>query len=363
MQGYWSRVIREEFVQLLNLQTPRETIPIAWHVDGVKIYRNQKAWVYSYSSLLKKKHDSLTNKMIFMLVRDHLLIKGKTHERIGKLIGYAMRTLESGNYPLHDCDGNDFPPNSKQAYLAGKPFSEEHWKCCFAAFKSDLEARVHIHRLTRNYMANYICEHCIAGKVNFCYKDFTANASWQDMRFTHEQFLALNSESKQSPWITVPGWTKDRNLEDLLHTLHLGVSCCAIAGLLKDHLVCKHPGLTLDALDRGVGAAFNHYRKWCRANRVPSTSLRFNARRFGMVAWGALPELSSQYKANTVKYMQFWIHAYLMDEGELERSRDRQNVSYALSKFQWMIDMNGPWFSKRDAALTADYGFCFLLFY
>ena len=50
-----------------------------------------------------------------------------------------MRTLESGYYPLLDCDGNNFPPNSKQAARAGRPFS--------------LDTRAHIHRWPRNYMA------------------------------------------------------------------------------------------------------------------------------------------------------------------------------------------------------------------
>ena len=50
-------------------------MPIAWHVDGVKMYRNPKAWIHSYSSVIKKKHDSLTNKMVLLLVRGHILIK------------------------------------------------------------------------------------------------------------------------------------------------------------------------------------------------------------------------------------------------------------------------------------------------
>ena len=124
----------------------------------------------------------------------------------------------------------------------------------------------------------------------FTFCDFRPTASCLSLRFNHDQFLLLNSNDQQSSWTAVKGWTKDRNLidtspqlksenlfflwctpkldvfffcwdecsiyflglqsKDLLHVLHQGVATVMIPSLICHHLECKHPGLTLDGLDR-----------------------------------------------------------------------------------------------------------------
>lgn len=184
-QDYWYQVRNEDFVKDLPLDDPAHTIPLVWHTDGVKIYKN-----HSYSSIVKKEHGSLANKMVLLLVRDALLVKNKTHDRIGEIVAYITRTLQTGRYPETDVDGKPFPLHSEQASRAGTLFASG-WRSCFAGFKSDLEARAAVHKRTRNYMSNYICEHCPAGKF-LSYRDFTSGAAWQDIRFSHEEFLQLN---------------------------------------------------------------------------------------------------------------------------------------------------------------------------
>lgn len=44
-QDFWNHVKDEDFVQSLDLSQPSKTIPLAFHVDGVKVYKNQKVWV------------------------------------------------------------------------------------------------------------------------------------------------------------------------------------------------------------------------------------------------------------------------------------------------------------------------------
>lgn len=333
-----------------------------WHVDGVRIFKNQKAWVYSFSSMIKKEHEALANKMVFLLINDNKVVKYRTHDKIADAIGYACRTLQSGRFPLVDMEGNMFPPSSKEASLAGTWFSKSQWRAAFCAFKSDLEARVHIHKYTRIYMANQICEHCLAG-VEIPYTDFQPNANWTLVRLSHNELMDAMPMDRRSNWQVVPGWNKDRNLEDLLHTLHLGVAGCAIAGFVIDSLQCKHPGLTLDRLENLLQGVYDHYRAWCRKMKTPGSSLRFSLRRFGREKWTSWPELSSQYKASTVKNMIYWVHQYLLDVGDCLGSDNRCNASYSLAMFQNMLDTHGGWFTSEQAAQTSEFGHQFLMFY
>eukprot|EP00435_Cladocopium_sp_Y103_P050358 s1687_g15.t1 len=150
---------------------------------------------------------------------------------------------------------------------------------------------------------------------------------------------------------------------DLLHTLHQGVSLCAIAGLLTDHFNSKHTGQTLQDLERCLFFAYRHYRGWCKSKRLPASSVRFNLNRFGRDSWQSMPELSTQYKASTVKYMQYWLHDFLMSEPEVPDSDNRRNCSYSLAMFQFMLDTHSEWFEQEQANRTAEYGYNFLLFY
>ena len=76
-----------------------------------------------------------------------------------------------------------------------------------------------------------------------------------------------------------------------------------------------------------------------------------------------MPELTTQYKASTVKYMQYWLHDFLMSEPAVPDSDNRRNCSYALAMFQFMLDTHSEWFEQDQANRTAEYGYSFLLFY
>ena len=166
------------------------TIPLAWHMDGVKVYKTHKAYVYSFSSLIRK-GPSLDTKCLTLLVRDGDLVKPHTHNDIGILIGYIMKVLSTGNFPTTNERGEPFKGGTLEASRAGQPFAGG-WRCAFAAFKADLEARV-VHQLTRNWASDSICEHCLASKnEEFSYGDFSDNAAYLECMFDHNQFLMLN---------------------------------------------------------------------------------------------------------------------------------------------------------------------------
>lgn len=152
-------------------------------------------------------------------------------------------------------------------------------------------------------------------------------------------------------------------LKDLLHTLHQGVSLCTIAALLTDHFNSKHPNQTLQELERCLFGAYMHYRTWCKEKKISGSSLRFNLNRFGKDSWQTAPEMTTQYKASTVKYMQYWLNDFLLGEPAVADSVNRCCCAYSLAMFQFMLDTCNEWLTREQADRTCGYGYNFLLFY
>ncbi|CAE7521097.1 unnamed protein product [Symbiodinium sp. CCMP2592] len=335
---YWTRLGNEESVKLLDLKDPATTFPIFWHADGVRVYKHQKCWVYSYSCALKK-GPSLSSKLLLLLVRETLLVKPRTHDRIGEVVGWIQRVLQSGKYPDKDINGQSWPIGSREEGLANLEFAGGY-KFAFSAFKGDWEARVLIHKLQRSYNHTNICEHCPACKSNnaFNYRNFSPDAAYLDVSFTHAQYLLMTPPEFHSSWLNVPGWTKDRNLEEPLRLQDLG-----------------------HELENRV---WKHYKAWCRKTKVAGCGHRFNLTRFGREQWGYYPELHSCYKAYTVKMLIYWVYAFLCDEDQnVPNSGNRLRLSYALAKTQWLFDRSGPFLNRQVKDEAVHLGMAFLLLY
>ena len=215
VEDYWNHCSHLDFYKRLELSPSqhRTTVPVFFHADGVKIYKSQKAWVYSFSSACRK-GPSIRTKLVIILLRENRIIKEASHDAVGKLIGYIMDTLMTGRFPTHGPDGTCFDPGSPEQTRAGHKICGG-WTLCFAGFKGDCEAKYIIHKSKRFYNATYICDHCLASRdPNFTFGDFRLSANCLSHRFTHEEYMILQG-NKQSSWRYVKGWTKDRNLEDL----------------------------------------------------------------------------------------------------------------------------------------------------
>ncbi|CAE7602568.1 unnamed protein product [Symbiodinium microadriaticum] len=350
---YWTRLGHEESVKLLDLKDPARTFPIFWHADGVRVYKHQKCWVYSYSCALKK-GPSLSSKLLLLLVRETLLVKPKTHDRIGEVVGWIQRVLQAGKYPDKDINGQAWPVGSREEGLANLDFAGGY-KCAFSAFKGDWEARVLIHKLQRSYNHTNICEHCPACKSNtaFNYRNFSPDAAYLDVPFTHAQYLVMTPQEFHSSWLNVPGWTK-------------GVACLVVAGLVCAHIEAKlGGGIRLQDMGSELeNHVWKHYKAWCRKTKVAGCGHRFNLTRFGREQWGSYPELQSCYKAYTVKMMIYWVYAFLCDENHnVPNGGNRLKLAYALAKMQWLFDRSGSFLSTAVKDEAVHLGKSFLLLY
>ena len=214
-EDYWNHCTHLDFYARLQLEANqhRTTVPVFFHADGVRIYKAQKAWIYSFSSACRKGPSTKT-KIVLLVIRENRVIKDKTHDAIGKLMGYITSTMQSGQFPDRQPDGSPFAEGSLEASRIGTFFCGG-WTLAFAAFKGDWEARVVIHKHKRFYNSTWICEHCMASRdPRFTFGDFRMSAQCLQHRFTHEEYMILQGD-RQSSWRCVKGWTKDRNLEDL----------------------------------------------------------------------------------------------------------------------------------------------------
>jgi hypothetical protein len=52
--------------------------------------------------------------------------------------------------------------------------------------------------------------------------DFREGTNWMQLIVDHGLYVRSTPPALLSPWISVPGWRKDRCLDDLLHNMWLG---------------------------------------------------------------------------------------------------------------------------------------------
>ena len=140
-----------------------------------------------------------------------------------------------------------------------------------------------------------------------------------------------------------------------------------IAGLICSHIESLYPDITLKELDKVLTKdIYRDYKKWCRqmGNAVSACSHRFNAARFGKEQWGQFPELSSIYKAAVVKSMLFWACNFLTrHSGSVIGGITRMHCIHGFAKFQYLLDINGPFFKPETTREVVKYGRSGLTFY
>lgn len=212
---YWRRCRHLEFFQELQLDERDfdRTVPIFWHTDGVRVYRAQKAWIYSYSSACRK-GESIQTKLVYTLIHETSIRKFCTHDCVAKHIGYITDVLATGRFPLADENGHPFAEGTPQCLKAGTPIAGR-WLFRFAGFKGDWEARAICHKFERNYASKNICELCPASRSGEnSFGNFHPDAPYRSVSWTHEEYIGMCSRHRVSAWTHVRGWRRERNLED-----------------------------------------------------------------------------------------------------------------------------------------------------
>ncbi|CAJ1376694.1 unnamed protein product [Effrenium voratum] len=113
----------------------------------------------------------------------------------------------------------------------------------------------------------------------------------------------------------------------------------AIASLVIDTIE-EHlgHGKTLPGIADELSKAFEHYKKFCKRNKMPACSFRFSLAKFNRKQYTNLPVLASCYKANVVKGMVYWVADYLNTFKDSQLDKQRACCGYALARFQSICD-------------------------
>ena len=113
-----------------------------------------------------------------------------------------------------------------------------------------------------------LCEKCLAVKgPNLKFHEhyfglFGDTAGWRDTKVSFEACLASKvANGTASPFLAVPGWELDQNLEDILHNVFLGHGRCAVGNAIGEEGTVPpssgEPRKSMEHLD-------NELHIWCR---------------------------------------------------------------------------------------------------
>ena len=161
IEAYWIRAEETDWGRRHSVNSDPElrahrawTVPAAIHVDGMNYRRNTEGDVWSWSSLLAKS-STWDSKLLICVIPHERIVPQVTTDEVVKVLSWSFEAMKRGLYPATGPFGERL--DDRRRALAGQPLAG-NFRCAFAAFKSDLKARVEIHGFRQNYMAARMCE-------------------------------------------------------------------------------------------------------------------------------------------------------------------------------------------------------------
>lgn len=146
-----------------------------------------------------------------------------------------------GRFPV--LDQFDSPLLGKRALKGGQLICGG-WRAGFEAWAGDWKERHLSHEFVkRNCLSMRLCDQCDAIKpfkktpdelLPLIFTNFSPKAPWISTIRDHACYVQSTPESKQTPWMAVPGFDISRVRWDVAHTVHLGVGKDLAASVLWD---------------------------------------------------------------------------------------------------------------------------------
>lgn len=231
-----------------------------------------------------------------------------TYAAVVDFIAWSIEVLATGKYPSQGPRGEALPPNRA---AKARSWLADGWTCHFVGWQGDLKEKLQCHGFKRNYLANALCEWCLATRVStgrMNAYDFRVGAKWRRTPTTHEEYLRTTGLARLifnacmrdrqegegtnrgsthptgpeiaprprwlSPWVQVPKWNIHRNLLDSLHLIWLGIGkdvagsmAVVLASMYGGSAPCLHPdnhgGSPLWKLQEAFSELWHEYDAWC----------------------------------------------------------------------------------------------------
>ena len=355
LDDFWQNASKFEW-GLVHPQLPDSArlLPVIWHNDGVEVHKNQEHIVFSWGSLLGTSTHVLDRKFLltslpYKHVRDRAW-RTSAFSEIARFVAWLHEVLSSGIMPATGFYNEEL--TGQRAEWAGRPVAGP-WRFAFVGCKGDGKARVETHQFRRNYNSTYICEACLATQAfpraptALLYTDFSDNALYRQTLIQHDDYLS--GEATLSAWCVVPGFRLETVWHDLMHVVFLGTARDSVASCIVS-IACGLPMPFETALAHLHGQACT----WCSRRGVASP-LPFTPSSLNRTSGQSFPELSSAFKAMSVKHLIFWCaelsaqHAHI---GDLS-SCMRHLAMASLADFHRTLDRSAL-FVSLDAANAAE---------
>ena len=105
-------------------------------------------------------------------------------------LAWSIEVMATGVHPSQGHVGEALPP-AREA--KARSWLADGWTCHFVGWQGDLKEKVQCHGFARNYLANALCEWCLASRVSKTRMNayyFGSDALWRLYPTTHAEYVA-----------------------------------------------------------------------------------------------------------------------------------------------------------------------------
>ncbi|CAK9069954.1 unnamed protein product [Durusdinium trenchii] len=338
------------------------------HGDGAVMKRDDECFVWSVSSCFASSgpiQDPLMMKFAVAIVHERFMLSKQVQKNvnaeIAKLIAWSLHYASLGTAPTQGYYGEPFPPNSYRSEMAGKELANG-WKACYFACKADLKARKYMRNFRRYYLCAQLCDTCLAstrkGTPDAMHAgNYNADAAWRLTVLDHDTYVAMENPDTVSPFSLIEGFNVETVAYDFLHQIYLGTARDLIASGVRTLILRgAYDHLQSDDLDTILDVVQKEMHNDCASNGsyLPCKPVLCTASIGGLSDYA---EMSSRYKASTIKLMVWWLA--MKTSAIAEHSED--TVLQVLATCAWSLqrvveiqDSGGMVLTQTDANDAGD---------
>lgn len=324
LHEWWSAAMEEECFQehpmLQGTVDLTKLIPITLFIDGAEVFNNVEYVYCLWRSVVVSKQDP-SDYVFPMCVIPAILLRDPHYRKafyrtLAARWGFEFEHLGANAGPWRGFYSEEFDPKSLAFKLRGECLSTAGFKLVFAGVCHDAKARKEVHNFKNGPQSMFICDGCSAVQSfprhpkHLNYTDFGEEPGWLGTQLTHELYLALCDIEDLSPFACVLGWSIDLNWWDPMHNESLGF-LRDIVPTVAYHWIGDGVYGVKGTFDQKALRMQCEMSKYCRAHKIqPPTGRVFSHTTFGRdpnQPNSKFPELSSTYKAASVKSIMYYL--------------------------------------------------------
>ena len=372
-QAFWEHIRSVDMFEDLPIYQHIEAerlhtaLPLTVHTDGVEVFTNieYNSWSLSCPFSIG---DIMDKHMLLLVVPEAGMktvhARRGVHKQVAEVLKWSFRARMHGIMPSVGPEGKTL--TGRRGELALHPLCGG-FRGVYFNWNADAKARWQCHNFSRNYMSNLVCDHCYAGKgskhvsKHLYHGNYSPDAYWRRTLVSQNDYMA--SEPLVSYYSCIEGWRLSLVGMDFMHTMYLGIGRSFAASLLHDmrDLNLLPDGLHLEA----QLALFNKdFVAWCHDHGLSKPRRLFTPANAGFdTEPHKTPEISTAFKAHTVKVVLYFLAAYLSRSCNLPLSTHITflvTASVSLAKCIKTLDSAQLILTQEQAVEAHRAGYCFL---